>query len=163
MLVTFNLVSALGFPTTGQATECDPTAICGQAVTCVNGQQYPTTCGPDNCDKPTGSCDERPLLGGTRDENGCLGSAGYSWCEARGECIRHWEMECQTEEQEVEETEQSTQEMVDQVVEHVQQHVEEVMGEMEDMIKQLGGDPSAVELMGQVSDQVQQMLMGQVS
>ncbi|HMJ15007.1 MAG TPA: hypothetical protein VK524_26520 [Polyangiaceae bacterium] len=36
--------------------ECDPTLICGQAVTCVDGQLYPTTCGPKNCDKPLGPC-----------------------------------------------------------------------------------------------------------
>jgi len=154
MLVTFNVVSALGFPTAGQQSNCDPTLLCGQALTCVNGQQYGTTCGPDNCDVPYGPCDDRPLLGGTRDENGCLGSAGYSWCEARGECIRHWETDCETEDhEEQQEAEQTTQQMVDQVVEHVEQHVEEMVGEVEDLIEQLGGDASVVELM----DQVQQI------
>jgi hypothetical protein len=43
---------------------CDPTLICGQAVTCVGGQQYPTTCGPRNCDAPLGPC-ERELLSAT--------------------------------------------------------------------------------------------------
>jgi len=32
-----------------------------------------------------------PLLGGDRDEHGCIGSAGYSWCEAKAECLRPWE------------------------------------------------------------------------
>ncbi len=35
---------------------CDPTLICGQAITCVDGKQYPTTCGPANCDQPIGDC-----------------------------------------------------------------------------------------------------------
>jgi len=34
---------------------------------------------------------EAPLLGGDRDEHGCIGSAGYAWCEAKGECLRPWE------------------------------------------------------------------------
>jgi hypothetical protein len=39
---------------------CDPTLICGQAMTCVDGQWYPTTCGPANCDWPMGPCDTEP-------------------------------------------------------------------------------------------------------
>eukprot|EP00418_Pyrodinium_bahamense_P007017 CAMPEP_0179023364 /NCGR_PEP_ID=MMETSP0796-20121207/6890_1 /TAXON_ID=73915 /ORGANISM="Pyrodinium bahamense, Strain pbaha01" /LENGTH=269 /DNA_ID=CAMNT_0020719269 /DNA_START=70 /DNA_END=879 /DNA_ORIENTATION=+ len=31
------------------------------------------------------------LLGGDRDEHGCIPSAGYSWCEAESSCIRPWE------------------------------------------------------------------------
>ncbi|MFH0861630.1 MAG: serpin family protein [Candidatus Altiarchaeota archaeon] len=33
-------------------------------------------------------------LGGDRDAHGCLGSAGYSWCEAKQKCLRVWEEEC---------------------------------------------------------------------
>ena len=40
----------------GGGEECDPTLICGQAITCVDGKQYPTTCGPANCDQPIGDC-----------------------------------------------------------------------------------------------------------
>jgi hypothetical protein len=35
------------------------------------------------------------LLGGDRDEHGCIGSAGYSWSESAGKCIRPWEEEGQ--------------------------------------------------------------------
>lgn len=42
------------------AASCDPTLICGQALTCVDGQLYPTTCGPANCDKPLGPCGGTP-------------------------------------------------------------------------------------------------------
>mmetsp|Transcript_56499 Transcript_56499/g.165202 ORF Transcript_56499/g.165202 Transcript_56499/m.165202 type:complete len:317 (-) Transcript_56499:252-1202(-) len=31
------------------------------------------------------------VVGGDRDEHGCIPSAGYSWCEATSECIRPWE------------------------------------------------------------------------
>jgi hypothetical protein len=34
--------------------------MCGQAVTCVDSQLYPTTCGPANCDEPIGPCGDAP-------------------------------------------------------------------------------------------------------
>ena len=39
---------------------CDPTLFCGQAITCHDGQWYPTTCGPANCDAPMGPCEPDP-------------------------------------------------------------------------------------------------------
>lgn len=33
-------------------------------------------------------------IGGDNDANGCLISAGYSWCEANSECIRSWITPC---------------------------------------------------------------------
>ena len=33
------------------------------------------------------------IVGGDKDEHGCIGSAGYAWCEAKGECLRPWEDE----------------------------------------------------------------------
>ncbi len=36
---------------------CDPELPCGDAETCVDGQLYPTSCGPTNCDAPIGPCD----------------------------------------------------------------------------------------------------------
>jgi len=32
------------------------------------------------------------LVGGDRDEHGCIGSAGYTWCEKLGNCARSWEL-----------------------------------------------------------------------
>ena len=37
-------------------TACDPSLACGAAITCVDGLEYPTTCGPRNCDLPIGLC-----------------------------------------------------------------------------------------------------------
>ena len=31
-------------------------------------------------------------VGGDRDRHGCLGSGGYAWCPAIGECVRSWEL-----------------------------------------------------------------------
>jgi hypothetical protein len=37
---------------------CDSTLKCGDALTCVGGFLYPTTCGPTNCDAPIDYCKE---------------------------------------------------------------------------------------------------------
>ncbi len=36
------------------------------------------------------------ILGGDKDAYGCIGSAGYSWCEVKKKCIRSWEENCTT-------------------------------------------------------------------
>ncbi len=36
------------------------------------------------------------LIGGQKDEHGCLIPAGYSWCEAKQKCLRVWEEPCET-------------------------------------------------------------------
>ena len=33
-----------------------------------------------------------PVVGGDRDAHGCIGSAGYSWCQATNQCERPWEL-----------------------------------------------------------------------
>jgi len=34
------------------------------------------------------------IVGGDRDIHGCIGSAGYSWCEIKNKCLRIWEEKC---------------------------------------------------------------------
>lgn len=34
-------------------------------------------------------------VGADKDEHGCIGSAGYSWCEAKKKCLRPWEEKCE--------------------------------------------------------------------
>ncbi len=34
------------------------------------------------------------IVGGDRDANGCIGSAGYSWCDSKQKCLRPWEEPC---------------------------------------------------------------------
>jgi len=41
---------------------------------------------------PTGG--DEPIVGGDKDEHGCIGSAGYTWCEAKQKCVRIWEEPC---------------------------------------------------------------------
>jgi hypothetical protein len=35
------------------------------------------------------------LVGNDRDEHGCIGSAGYTWCAAKNKCLRTWEEACE--------------------------------------------------------------------
>lgn len=35
------------------------------------------------------------VIGGQKDENGCLIAAGYSWCPSQKKCMRMWEEYCQ--------------------------------------------------------------------
>ncbi len=42
------------------------------------------------CDAETSN--KRALVGGDRDEHGCIGSAGYQWCSSLKQCIRPWEL-----------------------------------------------------------------------
>ncbi|MFC2163318.1 hypothetical protein ACFLRF_06510, partial [Candidatus Altiarchaeota archaeon] len=37
---------------------------------------------------------ENKRVGGDRDEHGCIGSAGYIWCEGKNKCLRPWEEPC---------------------------------------------------------------------
>ena len=43
-------------------------------------------------DKPINRKEE--MTGGDRDEHGCIGSAGYTWCEPKKKCLREWEEPC---------------------------------------------------------------------
>ena len=38
-----------------------------------------------------------PIVGGDKDSHGCIGSAGYSWCEEKQKCLRIWEENCTTQ------------------------------------------------------------------
>lgn len=40
------------------------------------------------------SSDNPRLIGGDKDEYGCLIPGGYTWCEAKQKCLRTWEEEC---------------------------------------------------------------------
>ena len=35
------------------------------------------------------------VVGGDRDEHGCIPSAGYHWCEVKQKCLREWEEKCE--------------------------------------------------------------------
>lgn len=37
------------------------------------------------------------MVGNDADAHGCIGSAGYTWCEPLQQCIREWETNCTSE------------------------------------------------------------------
>ena len=39
--------------------------------------------------------DTLPMVGGSRDDQGCLISAGYTWCKSTNNCIRGWITPCE--------------------------------------------------------------------
>lgn len=58
-----------------------------------------SVCGDGWCDLDENetNCPEdcgEELVGGDRDEHGCIPSAGYSWCNVTQKCIRPWEEGC---------------------------------------------------------------------
>ena len=55
LLVTFVIAFVCGEPLAADK-QCDPSLVCLQVLTCVDGKLYPTSCGPDNCDKPIEEC-----------------------------------------------------------------------------------------------------------
>lgn len=67
--------------------------VCGQ-----NGKTYSNACQAGCADtliKHQGECNEdetdNQIIGGDKDEHGCLIAAGYSWCQAKQKCLRIWE------------------------------------------------------------------------
>lgn len=46
------------------------------------------------------SSGEEKLIGGDKDEHGCLIAAGYTWCEEKEKCLRTWEEECEEDKKE---------------------------------------------------------------
>ena len=46
----------------------------------------------DNAAQEPTATEEAPMVGGDRDEHGCIGSAGYTWSALRGECIQTFEV-----------------------------------------------------------------------
>ncbi len=39
--------------------------------------------------------DKNLIVGGDKDEHGCIGSAGYQWCPSTENCQRMWEEYCE--------------------------------------------------------------------
>lgn len=46
---------------------------------------------------PVNQSNQPNIVGNDRDEHGCIGSAGYSWCEIKQKCLRPWEEKCEAD------------------------------------------------------------------
>ena len=55
--------------------------------------QSPSPLPPDVAGRDTQTAQATPpMVGGDRDAHGCIGSAGYAWCEQTQQCERPWEL-----------------------------------------------------------------------
>ena len=91
-------VCVLDEPEPEPEPECDPTLICTQALACVDGQLYPTGCGPANCDAPIGECGEPEpvepcVIGGCNGEI-CADQPMFSPCIALPQFACYDDAEC---------------------------------------------------------------------
>lgn len=80
--------AGIGCPTPENSQNCPQdcaTGSCGNNICDGNDNQY---C-PEDCGNKTSN-----LVGNDRDSHGCIGSAGYSWCEEKQKCLRVWEENC---------------------------------------------------------------------
>ncbi len=50
----------------------------------------------------------KDIVGNDIDEYGCIGSAGYSWCESKNKCLRQWEEKCELDNEPIKNTENVT-------------------------------------------------------
>ncbi len=71
-------------------TNFDDCAAAGYPVM----ESYPRRCTADGQTFTEIINNSDVILGGDEDEHGCIGSAGYIWCESSQKCIRPWEEDC---------------------------------------------------------------------
>ncbi|HEF5873130.1 TPA: hypothetical protein SAY52_003775 [Burkholderia cenocepacia] len=73
-----------------------PTASFAAAIVCACALSAcaAQSSAPANASTPAESSAQAvpPLVGGDRDAHGCIGSAGYAWCETTRQCERPWEL-----------------------------------------------------------------------
>jgi hypothetical protein len=68
-----------------------PPRICTQEAKQCSDGFYVSRTGPD-CE--FAACPEKKIIGNDKDKHGCIGSAGYTWCEEKQKCLRVWEEDC---------------------------------------------------------------------
>jgi hypothetical protein len=73
-------------------TTAEDTWICRDGRWVKHG--YPSSPAPATGCGITATTTNTQIVGGDRDEHGCIGSAGYSWCEFKQDCLRPWEESC---------------------------------------------------------------------
>jgi hypothetical protein len=77
------------------AGSADVTGVADVTLTFTGGKITKVTYWNDSEDiKKELPVQESPIIGGQRDEYGCLGPAGYSWCVPKQKCLRVWEEPC---------------------------------------------------------------------
>ena len=54
-----------------------------------------TAVSPSVGDDNVPALDQNNMVGNDKDSHGCIGSAGYAWCEIKSKCLRVWEEKCE--------------------------------------------------------------------
>ncbi len=72
---------------------CKPCIFAAVAVVAVIAIAYSFYSG--NVIEDGAGDDSGMIVGGDKDEHGCIGSAGYSWCPSTQKCQRMWEEYCE--------------------------------------------------------------------
>ena len=73
----------------GHPSAPQPTTLCPSGQ--VNSPQTNNIVATSTTGVATGT---NQLVGNDRDAHGCIGSAGYTWCELKQKCLRSWEEPC---------------------------------------------------------------------
>ncbi len=76
---------------------------CKKSIECITPGKYmmqsncPYTslCINNKCNVVCPKSKTPDIVGGDKDIHGCIGSAGYSWCEIKNKCLRVWEEKCE--------------------------------------------------------------------
>lgn len=79
---------ATGECAVGSTEDIDTSQQCPDFCTGIAGN-FETRCVQRQC-----KLVDRNQVGNDADEHRCIGSAGYSWCEAKNKCVRSWEENC---------------------------------------------------------------------
>jgi len=78
--------------TTKYNSSPSPIACTTEAMICPDGSAVGRT--GLNCEFASCPGTEPSIVGGDKDAHGCIGSAGYTWCESKQKCLRTWEEKC---------------------------------------------------------------------
>jgi hypothetical protein len=70
---------------------CAPLLLIAALAACADRgtKNTPASAGPEAA--PAAPTEPR-MVGGDRDEHGCIASAGYLWCGREKRCVRPWEL-----------------------------------------------------------------------
>lgn len=93
LLILFFLILGLGGVFYGAGLWRKPAACTLEAKLCPDGSAVGRS--GEKCE--FAACpgeNNPPVVGNDRDEHGCIGSAGYSWCQEKQKCLRIWEESC---------------------------------------------------------------------
>jgi hypothetical protein len=89
IIVAIVAILAVGGVAYYVGTQKNITQLSDTKIDCA-AMNLPPDCNPGAKEVSLGN-----LVGNDKDEHGCIGSAGYTWCELKNKCLRTWEEKCE--------------------------------------------------------------------